>query len=134
MAIFLDTSFIIAFDNEKDVHHKNAREIWKKIEAMAYGQYFISDYVFDEIIAVSLRKSGDKTGTATLGEKLLKSMPIINIDKHIFEEAWKVFLESKLNLSFTDCTNLVLLNLIGSNKIATFDKAFKEIKDIDVLN
>ena len=134
MAIFLDTSFIIAFDNEKDVHHKNAREIWKKIEAMAYGQYFISDYIFDEIIAVSLRKSGDKNGTVALGEKLLKSMPIINVDKHIFEEAWKIFLESKLNLSFTDCTNLVLLNLIGSNKIATFDKAFKEIKDIDVIN
>ena len=132
--IFLDASFIIAFDNEKDVHHKEARELWKKIESAAFGQYFISDYIFDEVISVSLRKSNDKIGTVQLGEKLLQSMLIINIDNHIFKEAWEIFRESKLNLSFTDCTNLVLLKLIGSNKIATFDKAFKEIKGIEVIS
>jgi len=67
-----------------------------------------------------------------MGKKLIRSVPMINIDNHLFEEAWRILIESKL--SFTDCTNLVLLKLIGSNKIATFDKAFKEIKDIEVIN
>lgn len=133
-AIFIDSSFIIAFNNKQDVHHKNARALWDKIEGMVFGQYFISDYVFDEVVSVSLRKSNDKAGTVALGTKLLQSIPIINIDNHIFREAWKIFTDTKLNLSFTDCTNLALLELIGTNKIATFDKAFKEIKNIEVID
>lgn len=131
--IFLDTSFIIAFDNIDDVHHEKARELWKNIENMLLGQYFISDYIFDEIVAVSLRKSKDKTATVLLCEKIIQSIPIINIDKNIFDEAWKIFKETKTNMNFTDCTSLVLLKLIGSNKIATFDKAFKELNEIEVI-
>jgi len=62
-AIFLDASFIIALDNKDDVHHQKARDTWEKIEGMAFGQYFMSDYIFDEVISVSLRKSNDKAGT-----------------------------------------------------------------------
>ncbi len=131
--ILLDTSFVIAFDNEKDVHHKKAREIWNKIENIQYGQYFISDYIFDEIVAVSLRKSNDKKGTIVLCEKLIQSIPIINLDKHMFDEAWRIFKETKTNMNFTDCTNLVLLKLLGSDKIVTFDKAFKELDDVEVI-
>ena len=132
MAIILDSSFILAFDNLDDFHNKKAKELWKRIEGMEFGQYFISDYIFDEIIAVSMRKIS-KERAFVLGQQILKSVPIINIDKNIFNEAWNFFKESKLNLSFTDCTNLALLKLIGSKNIVTFDKAFKEIKEIDVI-
>lgn len=133
MTILLDASFIIAFDNEKDVHHKKAREIWKKIENLSFGQYFISDYIFDEIIGVSLRKT-NKEGTVKLGQNIIASMPIINIDDSVFEQAWKLFEENNNGLSFTDCTNVILLDFIDTKKIATFDKAFKEIKNIEVIN
>ncbi len=131
--ILLDTSFIVAFDNEKDVHYKRAREIWVRIEAMEFGQYFISDYIFDEVIAVSLRKT-NKEGTINLGQTILKTTPIVNIDNHLFNESWRLFKVLKQNLSFTDCTCLVLLKLTDTKKIATFDKSFKELKEIEVVD
>ena len=133
MPILLDTSFIIAFDNVKDIHHKKARDLWSKIENMEHGLYFISDYIFDEIIAVSMRKT-DKNSTIHLGQKLLNSIPLITIDNLTFNDTWKLFKETKENLSFTDCTNLVLLKLMSSKKIATFDKGFNDIKDVELIN
>jgi len=117
MPILLDASFILAVDNERDIHHNKTPNAWIKIANGEYGQYFISDYIFDEISGVSL----------------IHDVPIINIDQHMFDEAWKIFTKTKLNLSFTDCTNIVLLKLINSKNIATFDKAFKEIKEINVI-
>ena len=133
MPILLDASFIIAFDNERDVHHNKTLPIWIKIANGEYGQYFISDYIFDEISGVSLRKIG-KEKTINLCNKIIRDIPIINIDQHIFDEAWIIFEKTKLNLSFTDCTNLVLLKLMSSKKIATFDKGFNDIKDVELIN
>ena len=132
MPVLLDTSFIIAFDNERDVHHKNAAIMWIKIDKMNYGQYFISDHIFDEIIGVSLRKIG-KEKTLDLCNRIIKSIPIINIDNHLFKESWNLFKETNLNLSFTDCTNVALIGLFKSNKIATFDEDFNKIKGIEVI-
>ncbi len=132
MVLVLDTSFIIGLDNERDVHHNNAKKIWEEIRKGEYGNYIISDYIFDELMAVTTRKVS-KERAIKLGQQILKSVPIMNIDAHMFHETWKLFLESNSNLSFTDCTNVVILKMLQSKKIATFDKAFKEVKGIETL-
>ena len=124
MSVLLDSSFILAFDNEIDVHHQKTLPLWNKIANLDFGQYFISDHIFDEIVAVSLRKRG-KEKTIELCQRILNDIPIINVNHPIFEK-------TKTNLSFTDCTNLVLLKLMGSNLIATFDKEFNKIKGINI--
>ena len=135
MPVLIDASFLVAFDNSIDVHHQKARALWKKIERGDYGAYFISDYIFDEVMGVAMRKVGKKRAIA-LGQHLLKSVPLINIDRHIFDEAWKIFTNEKinLNLSFTDCTNIVLLNLIKTTYIVTFDREFREVPNVEVLD
>ena len=133
MALLLDTSFLIAFDNENDTHHNKARDLWPQIKERHFGVYFISDYIFDEIIAVTIRKK-NKERAKTFGQQIRDSLDIINIDSYLIEEAWKLFNETKTNLNFTDCTNLALLNLLGNKKIATFDKGFIEINDIETIN
>ena len=97
MPIFLDASFILAFDNEADIHHKKTFPLWIKIANEEYGQYFISGYVFDEIAGVSMRKIG-KEKTIELCSKIIKGIPIINIDQHMFDESWKIFKETKIML------------------------------------
>ena len=132
MSILLDTSFILAFDNKKDVNNQKASTIWNKIAKMEYGYYFISDHIFDEIAGVSLRKIG-KEKAIVLCQKVIQSIPIITTDQHIFQETWDFFKETKTNLSFTDCSNLVLVHLFDS-KIATFDKEFKKIENMDIVD
>jgi len=132
--IFIDASFIIAFNSNKDIHHAKAKELWKCIENKDFGEYFISDHIFDEIISVSLRKSKDKDGTVMLGDKLIKTLPMVKINWDLFDDAWKIFKETKTNMGFTDCTNLAVMGLLNIAKIATFDKAFQKIEGLEVIN
>jgi len=52
-------------------------------------------------------------------------------DVSVFEKAWRLF-ESASSLSFTDCTSVAFMRLFKVKKIATFDKDFGGIKDIEV--
>jgi predicted nucleic acid-binding protein len=132
LSILLDTSFILAFDNKKDVNNPKASIIWNKIAKMEYGSYFVSDHIFDEIAGVSLRKFG-KEKALVLCQKIIQSIPIIISDQHIFQKTWNFFEETKTNLSFTDCSNLALAYIFDS-KIATFDKEFKKAENIEVVD
>ena len=88
MPILLDASFILAVDNERDIHHNKTPNAWIKIANGEYGQYFISDYIFDEISGVSLRKIG-KEKTLNLCQRIIHDVPIINIDQNIYKDKIK---------------------------------------------
>jgi len=118
MAILLDACFLLAYDNEADIHHQKARSMWKEFKDQ---QIFISDYVFDEIMGVTRRKLGHERATI-IGDHILQTIPLIMIDNHLFKESWQLFKKEKL--SFTDCTIIVLARL-GKLSIATFDKELR---------
>ncbi|MBI4015926.1 MAG: type II toxin-antitoxin system VapC family toxin [Candidatus Aenigmarchaeota archaeon] len=128
--IFIDASFFLAYDNENDVHHSRALAILDDIEK--YGPVFTSDYILNEVVGVGLRKLG-KERAVTLGQHILKTTFIINVDEHIFSESWGAFSKTDLNLSLVDCTTLVIMKLANAGKIATFDKEFRKINYLDVL-
>ena len=131
--IFIDANIFLAYDNFDDIHHIAAVNLWKKIETGKFEQYFTSDYIFNEVIGVTLRKFG-KERAILLGEAILKSVFIINVDKHMLTETWKIFTKTKLSLNLVDCTNLVIAKLADAKFIATFDKEFKKIDWIKVLD
>ncbi|MFH0836952.1 MAG: PIN domain-containing protein [Candidatus Aenigmatarchaeota archaeon] len=135
IAILLDTSFILAYFAENDVHHTKAVAIMDDIISKKYGTPVISDYIFDEMITISLRKL-DISRAKEIGESLLNSeLIIMRIDNMMFKKAWSFFRdENVLSLSFTDCTNLSLMNIFNIHNIATFDKAFNKVKDIYVVS
>ena len=122
----------MAFDNERDIHHEKTLPLWIKIANGEYGVYFTSDYIFDEVISVSLRK-WNKEKAEKIGNQAIRSLPMIKVNWDLFDDAWKIFKESKTNLSFTDCTNLAIMQIMNINKIATFDKAFNDIQDLEVI-
>lgn len=134
ISILLDTSFILAYFADNDVHHTKATAIMDDIISKRYGTPVISDYIFDEIVTISLRKL-DVLQAKNIGESLLNSEIImLRIDNLIFKKAWNIFQnENKMLLSFTDCTNLSFMRTFNINYIATFDKAFNKIKDICVI-
>ena len=132
MAILIDTSVFIAYSNTDDVHHEKALKIIKDIVSKKYGNPLISDYIFDEIVTVSSRKTGKKMAI-NIGNVILDSeIVMIKVDKIIFQDAWAIF-QSEENMSFTDCTNIATMRMFNITHIATFDKAFGKIKNIEVV-
>ena len=131
--IFIDANIFLAYDNINDANHKRALKIWEEVETGKYGDYFTSDYVFNEVIGVTFRKKG-KERAVLLGEQVLKSVLMINIDDHLLKEAWKIFSTTKLNLNLVDCTNLAAMKIAGAEFIATLDKEFIQVKGVEVVS
>jgi len=122
--IFIDANVFLAYDNARDVLHDKAIKLWQRIESGEFGECFTSDYVFNEIIGVTNRKFGKKRAII-LGEQIRKSISLMNIDDHLLEKAWKYYTHTNLRLNLVDCTNVIALEILRVETIATFDKEFR---------
>ncbi len=131
--IFIDANVFLAYANENDVHHKAAVRLWDDIVLGKYGRAFMSDYVFSEVVGVALRRRG-KTEAETLGNHILKSVFTFYVDESVFVPAWEEFSSSTLPLSFVDWMHVIIMMSSQIEHIATFDKAFKEVKGITVVD
>ena len=132
MAIFLDASYLLALYNESDVHHKRAVKLAERIDANEYGQAITSDDIFDEVVSVTLRKFG-KEKAQNLVKQILDSIFIVLGDRHLFDNAFGIFNDSKDPFSFTDCMSRAIMDLAQIRRIATFDRLFEKL-DVDVVN
>ena len=132
VAIFLDASYLLALYNEDDVHHKRAAILAEKIDSNEFGHRLTSDDVFDEVLSAALRKLGKEKAQA-FGMQILNSVFIVHADKHLFNEAFKIFNSSKDTFSFTDCMSQAIMNMAQIQHIATFDKLFGKL-DVEVMH
>ena len=132
MVVFIDANIFCAIINEDDIHHKKARNILESLTKEK--QHLVTtDYIFDESVNVIQRRLGKKAAII-LGTYILNGEAfIIQIDKIKCKEAWELF-QKENSFSFTDCTNIVCLERLGMKRIATFDKEFKKIKGIEVID
>ena len=133
MVLFIDANVLIAFANASDVHHARAVRIVEKIHDGDFGEGITTDYIFDEVVSVLMRKLNKKE-SVVFGQHMLDSeITFLPIDSFVFDEAWNSFKKYDL-LSFTDSSSLAFMQLYGIRKIATFDKAFQKIVGIEVVD
>ncbi len=133
--IFLDTNVIVSYAIETDTSHIKADKIMSEISSGKYGNLFISNFIFDESVTVIFVRSKNLTTAIKAGENLKISTTILEVDKSVFEDAWKTFKNQKnTKFSFKDCTIIELMKKNGINNIATFDEDFTKVKEINVIN
>ncbi|MDE2026670.1 MAG: type II toxin-antitoxin system VapC family toxin [Patescibacteria group bacterium] len=132
--IFLDTSFLLACFNNRDVHHYKAIRILHNVAEKKHGAVFMTDYIFNETVTVSMIKMKDLGIVKWIGNYLLSSLKLIRIEEDIFFDSWKIFQSQKgTRLGFTDCTTIATMRYNGIDTIATFDKDFTKINDINCI-
>lgn len=132
--IFLDTSFLISVEVETDQNHDKAIKVRDDIINGKFGKAVISDYIFGETLTVTLGKTKNLAKAVLVGMGLRSSSEMFKIDEKDFEGAWNVFKNQKdTKFSFTDCTTLSLMEREGIRTIATFDRDFRSVKDINVI-
>ncbi len=133
--IFIDTNVLVAYAVKKDVNHIKAEKIINLISAQKFGNMVISDYVFDETVTVTFARTKSLEKAVTTGNYITESIIILNTDESIFAEAWKIFKAQKGSmLNFTDCEILAVMSAYNINNLATFDKEFREIDSIIVID
>lgn len=124
--IFIDTSVLVAFIVDKDTNHEKAVSLMKEIVDGGHGPAITSEYVFDETVTVVLVRSKSLDLAVRSGNSIRESMPVIDVNKIIFEASWNRFKGQKsTRFSFTDCTILEVVENNYIDELATFDKEFK---------
>jgi len=132
--VVLDTSFLVAFHNVRDVHHAAAAAAMEKLLAGTWGQALLLEYVFLELATVlAARRSHEvalRVCTVLLDAREVEFVPC----SEYLIDSFDVFRrEGALGLSFTDATIVAVCRGRGTPHILTFDRDFAKLRDITLL-
>ena len=99
--IVLDSSFIVAFHNERDAHHSLARGWMERFLGGEWGRGLLLEYVFLEVMTVLLRRC-DIGVAARVGRVLLDAGELDFVPcSDLFPDAFWLFTrQGRARLSF----------------------------------
>lgn len=128
--LFVDTGYLVALVNKKDINHSKAVEINKELKEKNHEYMLVfSDYIFDEFISLLQARNIDNSVIIDAGEKLLfsKFNRRIRIIDEYFISAWDMVKKiSDKSWSFTDCTSFTMMKEMNIKRYLGFDEHFTQ--------
>lgn len=133
-AIVVDSSFLIAYHNTRDVHHAAAARAMVNLVAGQWGRVLLLEYVFLEVVTVLLARRGHATAVE-VGAKLLDAEEIDFVPcSELFLEAFSEFTDQpRGTLSFADAAIVTAARTRASGHVATFDEDFMKLPGLTVI-
>jgi predicted nucleic acid-binding protein len=132
--IVLDSSFLIAYHNTRDVHHAAAARAMVHLTGGQWGQALLLEYVFLEVVTV-LRARTDLKVATTVGAALLQAREVELVPcSDIFLEAFSEFRQQATGeLSFVDAAIVAVARRNRPGFVATFDDDFRRQDGVKVI-
>ena len=131
--IVLDSSFLIAYHNTRDVHHAAAARAMVHLVAGEWGQAVLLEYVFLEVVTVLKSRCGT-AAAKELGAQLLDAREVDFIScSDFFPETLSTFQRDKGALSFTDAAIVTFARRDSKGYVATFDEDFQSVSGLTVI-
>lgn len=132
--ILLDTSFIVAFHNSRDVHHAAAKPVMSDILSGKWGQALLLEYIFLEVATVLLVRRGLPVASS-VASVLLQAREIDFIPcSEIFLDTLETFRNQReTKLSFADAAIVTAASSFNAETVATFDGEFEKINRLTVV-
>ena len=134
MAIVLDSSFIVAYHNQADVHHEAARAVMARFLEGAWGEGIVLEYVFLEVVTVLQMRLGHEAATS-VAALLLEARELSFVPcSDLFLSALRVFRDQgDQELSFVDAAIVVEARRHDSGRVATFDLGFEGLDGVEAV-
>ena len=131
--IVLDSSFLIAFHNERDFHHAKACALMHRLLAGAWGQGLLLEYVYLEIVTVLLVRR-DLSIATRIGRVLLHAAELEFVPcSDLFLETVEAFsTQAGTRLSFADAAIAGVARSRADGRILSFDEEFKKVSDLHI--
>lgn len=132
--VVLDSSFLIAFHNARDVHHAAACGAMDRLLHGEWGRALLPEYVFLEVVTVVAARRG--LGAATrVGALLLSAQEVDFVPcSESFLDAWEIFrTQESAKLSFADAAIVAIARRTRTELVATFDSDFRHRKGLRVV-
>ena len=132
MRLFVDTSALVALEDEDDENHDAAVEYRNQLSQRKtpYRALYTSNYITDETLTLLRLRCGHQVAVA-FGEMIRSSkiMSVLWITPTVEEDAWKIFKEHQdKDFSLTDCTSFALMRTEAIDTAFTFDRHFSQYK------
>ena len=132
--IVLDSSFLIAIHNRRDVHHAPAASAMAALLCGDFGRLLLIEYVFVEVVTVLLARRGHRAAL-DVAEILLDAEEVDFLPcSELFPAALREFrARSAAGLSFADAAIVAAARRHDAGFIATFDEGFRGIEGIALV-
>ncbi|MGH7800007.1 MAG: type II toxin-antitoxin system VapC family toxin [Thermodesulfobacteriota bacterium] len=134
--VIVDTSFLVAQLDERDVHHQTAKalhELFRKREVA----YIYLDCVVNETVTVLARRALErKVDPRPIIKRLRKEIPAEMLDwtgpelPRLWERTLDTLETYKGSLSFNDCLLVIISQEGGIEWIASFDQSFDKVSGV----
>jgi predicted nucleic acid-binding protein len=131
--IVLDSSFLIAYHNTRDIHHAEAARAMVHLAAGEWGTALLLEYVFLEVVTVLRARRGAPTALF-VSEQLLdaREVEFVPCSQHFFETL-STFRRENAGLTFTDAAIVTVARREKKGYVATFDADFRTLSGITVI-
>jgi predicted nucleic acid-binding protein len=132
--IVVDSSFLVAYHNTRDVHHEASVGAMGRLVAGEWGRPLLLEYVVLEVATVLLARrdleTAARVSTALLEARELEFVPCSNI----FLDTLETFrLQGERGWSFTDAAIVTVARASEDAHVATFDGGFQGVAGVLVV-
>lgn len=131
MTVLVDTGVLYADHDEDATRHDIARSALEAVYDGAVGQPYVSDYIYDEAVTLTLARGGASPPAKRLGERLRgvdpypRTYELLRVSAAAFADAVGVFERyDDQQLSFTDATTVALCSRHDIDAVLSFDDDF----------
>lgn len=131
MSILVDTGVLYADHDTDASRHDSASKALEAVYDGEFGQPYVSEYVYDEAVTLTRRRTGDFDAAATLGNRIRGADPfppafeLLYVSPQTFEEAIETYERfHDQALSFTDAVQIRQMNRRDIDGVLSFDGDF----------
>jgi predicted nucleic acid-binding protein len=132
--VVLDSSFLVAYHNRRDVHHGAAAAAMARLLGGEWGPALLPEYVFVEVVTVLLarRRLDVATRVATV---LLQAreVELVPSSDHFLDVLETFRTQRTGRLSFADAAIVTVARAREARFVATFDRDFRQVEGLAVV-
>ncbi|MFB6157256.1 MAG: type II toxin-antitoxin system VapC family toxin [Haloferacaceae archaeon] len=136
MSVFVDTGVFYAHhDTDASRHETGTAALNGVLRAAEYGRVMTSDYVHDEVVTLTRRRTGSVADAIEVGRRIRgdgypDAIELLHSSRGLFEHAVDVYERyGDQELSFTDAMTVAMTEHHDIDAVLSFDDDFDGLTD-----
>jgi hypothetical protein len=136
MSVFVNTGVLYAHhDTDASRHEDAVASLTRVLTSAAHGRVMTSDYVYDEVVTLTQRRTGSvaagvEVGRRIRGEGYPDAFDLLHASPALFDDAVDVYEQyADHELSFTDAMTVAMIAHHDINAVLSFDNDFDGVVD-----
>lgn len=136
MTVLIDTGVFYADHDTDASRHEDASDALETVYDGEFGAAYVTDYVYDETVTLTLKRTGSFSAAKRVGRRLRGDDPyppvyeMLRVSHAGFTDSVEVFERyDDQGLSFTDATTVALCDRRDIEAVLSFDDDFDGLVD-----